>query len=89
MAHNKRETGELVVLALPDICEFKVGYLIGLRLNVRPRPRRRKKGMPMPDAPTAPNQLLSSSHSDACEQKRFSILLSLILPYDVHDATPE
>ncbi len=30
-----------------------------LRLNVRPKPRKRRKGMPMPDRPTAPNQLWS------------------------------
>ena len=38
-----------------------------LRLNVRPKPRRRRKGMPMPDAPTAPNQLWSLDFvHDAC-----------------------
>ena len=38
-----------------------------LRLNVRPKPRRRRQGMPMPDAPTAPNQLWSLDFvHDAC-----------------------
>lgn len=38
-----------------------------LRLNVRPRTRKRRKGMPMPDAPTAPNQLWSLDFvHDAC-----------------------
>jgi transposase InsO family protein len=38
-----------------------------LRLNVRPRPKRRQAGMPMPDAPTAPNQLWSLDFvHDAC-----------------------
>jgi len=38
-----------------------------LRLNVRPKARRRRKGMPMPDAPTAPNQLWSLDFvHDAC-----------------------
>jgi putative transposase len=38
-----------------------------LRLNARPRPKKRRKGMPMPDAPTAANQLWSLDFvHDAC-----------------------
>jgi putative transposase len=38
-----------------------------LRLNVRPKARKRRKGTPMPDAPTAPNQLWSLDFvHDAC-----------------------
>ena len=38
-----------------------------LRLNVRPKTRKRRKGMPMPDRPTAPGQLWSLDFvHDAC-----------------------
>lgn len=38
-----------------------------MRLNVRPKTRKRRQGMPMPDAPTAPNQLWSLDFvHDAC-----------------------
>lgn len=38
-----------------------------LRLNVRPRAKKRRAGMPMPDAPIAPNQLWSLDFvHDAC-----------------------
>jgi len=38
-----------------------------LRLNVRPKAKKRRKGMPMPDAPTAPNQVWSLDFvHDAC-----------------------
>jgi len=47
-----------------------------LRLNVRPKARKRRKGMPMPDAPTAPNQLWSLDFvHDAClNGTKFKIL---------------
>jgi putative transposase len=47
-----------------------------LRLNVRPKPKRRRKGMPMPDAPTAPNQLwcLDFVHDTCLNGSRLKIL---------------
>jgi putative transposase len=48
-----------------------------LRLNVRPKPRRRRKGMPMPDSPTAPNQLWSLDfvHDSCLNGTRLKILV--------------
>lgn len=47
-----------------------------LRLNVRPKPRKRRKGTPMPDAPTGPNQLwcLDFVHDSCLNGTRLKIL---------------
>jgi len=47
-----------------------------MRLNVRPKARRRKKGSPMPDAPTAPNELWSLDfvHDSCLNGTRLKVL---------------